>query len=484
MNEEQEYELPPDLTVEDFYLYLPRREYVFRPLPNVMWKAQSVNLRLPEIPLTHPDGTAVFDKDGKQVVVKPTTWIDRHHAIEARSWDPREPEIVRGKLPAESGWIERPGTNTLNTYQPPPPCKGNPRGAKRWRALLAALYPDDAEHICAFFAHTIQFPGHKINHALVLGGPPRVGKDSLIEPLVLGVGAANFKEASPHTILKSDRNDYLCAVLLRISEAKDQGEVNRYALYEKSKTILAAPPHTHRINIKYVPEFYSFNVNNTIYTTNHGQDGLYLPPDDGRHYVANTECQRLPDQVYEEYWHWLKHGMAADVVAYLRKFDLARFNAKAPPRKTPAFLIMTNAGEAPEVAELSDVIDKLGRLETPPAARSDGTRCGPAALTLTMLRSHADSGPNDLHTWLADRRNRRAIPHRLASCGYLPCLSGTKDGFWIINGRREAVYGRHDLTTAQRFTAATALQKREDKKAAENASVTALRTALNRNPSV
>jgi hypothetical protein len=108
------------------------------------------------------------------------------------------------------------------------------------------------------------------------------------------------------------------------------------------------------------------------------------------------------------------------------------------------------------------------------------------AKRLAMLQGQADSGPNGIQAWLADRRNRRAIPHRLASCGYLSCLSGTKDGRWIINGRRQVIYGRHDLTVAQRSAAAAALAEREEKKAAEiseSASVTALRTALNRNPS-
>jgi hypothetical protein len=144
----------------------------------------------------------------------------------------------------------------------------------------------------------------KINHALVIAGAPRIGKDTLFEPLRLGVGAANFAETSPHTIMKAEWNGYLCSVVLRVSEARDMGEVNRYALYEKMKTILAAPPPMHWIQTKYIPNYYAPNVTNTIITTNYGHDGLYLPPDDGRHYVADTEVRRedFPEGFFDDYW--------------------------------------------------------------------------------------------------------------------------------------------------------------------------------------
>ena len=166
-------------------------------------------------------------------------------------------------------------------------------------------------------------------------------------------------------------------MVLRISEARDQGEVNRYALYEKMKTMLAAPPPMHRINTKYIPQL------------------LRAQRDQRDHHHelrASTGCicrlttagttsptprsgARISrDGFFDEYWAWQEAGGAADVVAYLREYDLSRFNPKAPPRKTAAFWTMVGAGVAPEVSELNDVIDRLGRLETPPATRNDGAR--------------------------------------------------------------------------------------------------------------
>lgn len=461
-NDKPDHKLPPDITLADFYAYLPKNEFIFAPAPDVLWKAVSINMRLPPVTLTAANGTVIVDKDGEPLELKPATWLVQNRGVVAMTWAPGEPEIISGRLPANSGWIERPGTNTFNTYRPPQPCRGRAEGAGRWRGLLEKLYPDDAEHVTAFCAHCVQRPGVKINHALVAAGAPRIGKDTLFEPLRLGVGAANFFEVSPQTIMKGEWNNYLCSVVLRISEARDQGEVNRYAFYERTKTMFAAPPPMHRIDSKYIPQYYVPNCTNAIITTNHGYDGCYLTPDDGRHYVMSTEIRRedFPEGFFDAYWAWQEAGGAADVVAYLATYDLTRFNPKAPPRKTPAFWTMVGAGMAPEVSELNDLLDRLGRLETPPATRSDGVPCGPAVLTLAMLRAQTDIGANDLHSWLADRKNRRAVPHRLASCGYLLVPSTSPDGFWIINAKRQMIYGRRDLTAAARARAAAALKKR------------------------
>ena len=81
------------------------------------------------------------------------------------------------------------------------------------------------------------------------------------------------------------------------------------------------------------------------------------------------------------------------------------------PPKTPAFWQIVGSGSAPEDAELADLLDKLGN---------------PAAVTLAQLPAKADTNFDE---WLSDRRNRRAIPHRMNSCGYVPVRNpDTDDG--------------------------------------------------------
>ena len=47
-----------------------------------------------------------------------------------------------------------------------------------------------------------------------------------------------------------------------------------------------APPDVLRVNEKHLKEYYVLNCLGLIITTNHQTDGLYLPADDRRHYVA------------------------------------------------------------------------------------------------------------------------------------------------------------------------------------------------------
>jgi len=455
MSKQPKKTLPVGVTITDFYAFLPKHKFIYAPTGD-LWPIESINSVLPPVPLLDKNGAAV----GR--LIKPSTWLDRNRPVQAMTWAPGKAEVIADTLPGRSGWIKRPGTLSFNLYHPPEPVTGDPKGAQRWIDLVTKLYPTDAKHIISYCAFKIQKPAEKINHAIVLAGSPGIGKDTLIEPLRLGVGAANFTEASPHDII-GQWTDYSQAVVLRISEMKDQGEVDRYRLYEATKVLLAAPPDMLRINIKKVAQYYAVNVCGVFITTNYVIDGLYLPADDRRHYVAATEVtpRDFAAGFFDEFYRWLDSGGAANVVAYLAAYDLkaAGFNPKKPPEKTAAFYQMVNSGVASEVPEIRDVLDRLGEKEKPPIVG------GLPAVTLAMINREVTD--HDLAMWLNERRNRRTIPHRLASCGYLPVRNtGREDGLWIIEGKRQVVYARRDLTPAARFAAAEKLDAEEAHRAA------------------
>jgi hypothetical protein len=76
-----------------------------------------------------------------------------------------------------------------------------------------------------------------------------------------------------------------------------------------------------------------------------------------------------------------------------------------------------------------------------------------------MLQSAACGKP--IFEWLADRKNRRAIPHRLEACEYSPVRNDcAKDGLWKIQETRQAVYARQELSLKDRLAAATRLTKK------------------------
>ena len=433
--------------LEDFHAYMPMHSYLFAPCCT-FWPGSSVDARLPRIPVLDDSGNPVLNGN-KPVTISPSAWLDRNRPIEQMTWAPGAPKLIKDRLIADGGWFSRPGITVFNLYRPPKLALGDSADAKRWIDHVYAVYPDDAEHIIYWLAHRVQRPGEKINHALVLGGEQGIGKDSLLEPVKRAIGPWNCQEENPSTILESRFNGYLKAVILRISEARDLGDSNRFRFYDHLKAIIASPPDVLRINEKHIREYYIPNLCGVVITTNHKTDGIYLPEDDRRHFVAWSPRKRedFTDAYWQELWYYYDHeGGDAAVAAYLAELDLTAFNPKAPPPKTPAFWDIISAGLAPEGAEMADIIENLG---------------SPAAVTIGQIinaTKNAYGEPNDFGRWLGDRTNRRKIPHRLKKCGYMAVHNpDARDGLWRIEKVRQVIYAKKSLTRDEQRKAAESL---------------------------
>jgi hypothetical protein len=432
--------------LHDFYAFLPNHQYVYVPTRD-LWPGTSVDAVVPSIPIVDQNGQPVLDSKDKPKKVAATTWLDRNRRVEQFTWAPGFPQIIRDRIVTEGGWRDRRGACLFNLYLPPTLVLGDPTKAGRWLDLMRKVYPSDADHIIGWSAHRVQQPQVKVNHALFLGGAPGIGKDTILEALRQAVGAWNMTEISPATLTATSFNGYAKGVVLRVSEAHDTGnDMTRFQLYERLKIYAAAPPYTVRVNEKYVPEYHVLNVCGVVITSNYKTDGLYLPPDDRRTYVAWSEIQKeaFPKGYWDEFYAWYKAGGFGHVAAYLAAYDLSGFKARDPPLKTEAFWAIADANIPPEHPELLDAIQKLGN---------------PKAFTLDDLRAHAIG---ELEGWLNDRRNRRIIPHRLELCGYVPVRnSSTKDGYWIVDGIRQPIYARASLAPEDRLKATKQRQKRK-----------------------
>jgi len=318
--------------------------------------------------------------------------------------------------------------------------RGDANQAARWIDHVRRIYPNEADHIMQWLAQRVQRPQEKVNHALVLGGEQGIGKDSMLEPVKYAVGPWNFQEIGPAKLL-GRFNGFAKSVVLRISEARDLGDINRYAFYEHLKVYTAAPPDVLNVDEKNLREHYVPNVCGVIITTNHKTDGIYLPVDDRRHYVAWSELSKedFDKSYWIDLWRWYEFGGFHHVAAYLCGLDLSSFDPKAPPPKTPAFWAIVDANRAPEDAELADALDVLE---------------SPAAIVLNdiIVKGNVSS---DFAAWLQDRKNRRAIPHRLERSGYVPARNpDAADGLWKLNDRRQVVYARANLSLRDQIAAA------------------------------
>src|SRR5262249_31386046 len=158
------------------------------------------------------------------------------------------PMLIPDRLVIDGGWIERPGVTCFNLYRPPRLELGDAGKVEPWLKHLHELFENpDVEHILRWLAHRVQLPQEKVNHALVLGGAQGIGTDTLLEPIKHAVGPWNFHEVSPTQML-GRFNNFAKSVILRVNEARDLGEVDRFKFYDHTKIYTAAPPDVLRVD--------------------------------------------------------------------------------------------------------------------------------------------------------------------------------------------------------------------------------------------
>jgi hypothetical protein len=414
------------VSIDDFRAFMPAHSYIYTPTRD-MWPASSVNARVPP----------VIESEGKPIT--PSKWLDRNRPVEQMTWAPGMPMLIPDRLVADGGWIDHTGVTCFNLYRPPTIIPGDASKAGPWLNHVHRVYPNDANHIIRWLAQRVHRPQEKINHALVFGGAQGIGKDTLLEPAKRAVGPWNVSEVNPQHML-GRFNGFVKSVILRVNEARDLGEINRFAFYDHMKAYTAAPPDVLRVDEKNQREYSVINCCGVVITSNHKADGLFLPADDRRHYVAWSDLTK--DDFKPDYWIrlWRWYNVEGDrhVAAYLAELDISDFDPKAPPLKTRAFWDIVNASRSPEDAELADILDDLGN---------------PTVITLGEIIGRA---PEDFREWLKNRKNSRAIPHRLEDCGYTAFHNDDAiDGLWRINGKRQVVYARAELSTQARHRAMT-----------------------------
>jgi hypothetical protein len=214
--------LPKDVTIDDFYGYMPQNNYIFA-RNGSFWPAESIDKRLKPVMLTDAQGEPIRGEPksgeelGKIKYIKASWWISKHRPVETMTWAPGQPRLLIDTIADEGGLHFDTGVQCYNLYRPPRIQGGDARKARPWLRHIFKLYGKDAKHMVRWFAHRVQRPEIKINHALVIIGDPGVGKDTLLEPVKYGIGAHNFGEVSPRQ-MQGDFNGYLRSVILRVNE--------------------------------------------------------------------------------------------------------------------------------------------------------------------------------------------------------------------------------------------------------------------------
>jgi len=439
--------------LNDFCAYMPQPNSFFFMPCRELWPGSNIDRRLPRVPVLTKAGQPKRDKNGKVITIPATKWITDNCSVEQATWAPGQPMLIPNRLYTKGGIIERNGVQSFNLYRAPQIKLGDASKVGPWLDHMYLIFrKEDAEHSIKWFAQRVQQPQEKINHALVWAGAQGIGKDSLLEPVKEAVGSWNCHDISPPHLLGAF-NDFTKSVILRINEARDLGEFDRFKFYEHSKNYMAAPPPTLRVNEKHLREYYVPNCVGVIITTNHKTDGIYLRADDRRHFVVWSDYKKeeFTPEYWNELWSYYRDGGFEHVAAYLTELDISDFDPKAPPPQTPAFWEIVHAHRPLENNELADVLDTLGKPDPTDPQRI----IWPDAVTIPILIAAATG---TVAEWMSSPKGRQAIRYRLDDLEYIALKNpATKDGMWKVSGARQAVYVKAVLSPAERLDAARKL---------------------------
>jgi len=261
----------------------------------------------------------------------------------------------------EAALVARGGLVYGNRWRDARP-KAKPADVSPWLDHAERMIPDpmEREHVLNVMAYKRQNPNRKINHAILHGGLPGSGKDTLWTPFLYAIGGGLNSNVA---IVRSDelQNQWGYALeseVVVINELRQAGK----------------------------------------------EDAIALPADDRRWFVLWSHAPRMHNEEAAAMWHWYAQGGLDAVCAYLNERDVSAFNPGAAPPMTDAKAILLQTGMNPTEAALAEMI----------AARSGpfrhGFLCGPLHRVV-----------NELQNMLGDRYrvNQAALHIALKDAGWV-----------------------------------------------------------------
>jgi len=216
-----------------------------------------------------------------------------------------------------------------------------------WLRHVERMVPDDSEraHVLDVMAFKVQHPEVKINHAVLHGGNPGSGKDTMWAPFLWAIGGDSLKNVSlvKNEEINSQWGYALEAEVMVVNELRQSEAKDRRALENQMKPLLAAPPLYLSVNRKGLAPYDLLNRLQVIAFSNE-RVSINLPSDDRRWFVIWSDAPRMTDAAGTATWAWLKAGGMAAVAAWLHARDVSAFNPGATPPLTEAKAIMVEAG--------------------------------------------------------------------------------------------------------------------------------------------
>jgi hypothetical protein len=278
---------------------------------------------------------------GKRSKIEAATSFDEHRQAKgARSL------VGLTYAPGESILCARDGLVYGNRWRDarPPAVVGD---VGPWLAHVERMIPDDREraHVLDVMAFKVQNPNRKINHAVLHGGAPGAGKDTLWAPFLWAIGGDGLVNVSlvRNEELTSQWGYALETEVMVINELRQSEAKDRRALENQLKPLIAAPPDMLPINRKGLHPYMALNRLFVLAYSNE-RVAINLPTEDRRWFVIWSDAGRMSPAESVGLWAWYKAGGMARVAAWLHQRDVSAFNPGLPPMMTEAKAIMVEAG--------------------------------------------------------------------------------------------------------------------------------------------
>ena len=243
----------------------------------------------------------------------------------------------------------------------PVPVPGN---IQPWLAHVERMIPDqrEREHVLDVMAFKVQHPNRKINHAVLHGGNPGSGKDTMWTPFFWAIGGAALRNVSlvRNEEVTSQWGYALETEILVINELRQSEAKDRRALENQLKPLIAAPPEFLMVQRKGLAPYDLLNRLQVIAFSNE-RVAINLPSDDRRWFVIWSDAPRMTDAEGAAIWAWLESGGKSAVAAWLHLRNVSAFAPGASPLMTEAKAIMVEAGMSGAEAFLVELMrNRLG----------------------------------------------------------------------------------------------------------------------------
>ena len=281
--------------------------------------------------------------------------------------------------------------------------------ASRWLDHVERLIPEqfEREHVLDVLAYKLQHADRKINHAVLHGGLPGSGKDTLYAPFLWAIGRSNVSIVKNEE-LSSSWGYALEAEVMVINELRQAEARDRRAMENVLKPIIAAPPEYLPVNRK---GLHPYNALNRIWVLcfSNERAAISIPSNDRRWFCVWSDLPRMdPPERGQQMWRWFHAGGFEAIAAWMYQRDISAFNPAAAPPVTEYKLSLIANGQSPAESILCEMIRaREGPFEA-------GVITAPFHVLCADLTLRAGLAPGQ-------RIPAAALHHALLECQWLDC---------------------------------------------------------------